>query len=518
MSSVPRERLRRLGSLVIVACVAVASMEAASAPEKVQSEPTSKFAPAPHRSKQTPAKSTRVQSITLRLISKGSRLFVDARPAPRRMEYFNRGRRLGKKRGSGKTRFDISRYVERAVGGELRVVAFDAAGQRHEKTFDLSPYQQSDKASVPSRRAKAKVSAGTLSKPSRQDDGRVHPNLSHEVDKTRGQGSTSPSGSRRTQSSALQAPDRGSLYIEQIPRSVKSAATRPSGAESARITGIFPDPALAGQAMTLQGRNFGSDGDLYLEVAGLRLQPPVVRWGEREIEVELPVELGSALDGREQRGRVWVHTQGSGATSRLKVGPAPSSLRPMISRAPVGLRPAEEIRIEGSNFLGDRPGSVDLSCPGLRRTFNGFVRSWTDSTINVNPTGTFSGRIDSADCELIVRNHRGQEARHPARLEVHLVRDTLPVSRYWNFDTDGAVIEMGRGGPLTNGWVVVSASFSVDPDGGHLYEWVRRPAAGSPDHRVQIQGSLRNAFDRWDQRRRVVVTYTIEGPASAPLD
>jgi hypothetical protein len=352
--------------------------------------------------------------------------------------------------------------------------------------------------------------------PAYVDDGRMH-SIAEEFERLEPRPSTSSeaSGTRPVPGAAAGTLIGTATILDAIPPAVLRAAERPAS-DGARIDTVRPTPVLPAGDLVISGRRFGSGGRLYLEVAGLRLQLAPTRWRVDEVVAPVPAGLEALLGGSPQRGRVWLYSDtGIASAGDVMVGHATVHM----DSAAFFIRPAQQIRIEGANFLADRQGSVSLDCPALGRRFEGRILRWTDSTIDVVPTGSFSGRIDSADCELVVTNHRGQAATRAARLEVRNVTLNRHLETRWNFATDGAVLEsdgMLGGRMLRNGWVVVDVRFSVDPGGGHRYEWVRRPTSGSTDTLVRVSGVLFSR-NRWDQPRDVRFDWTLEGPEGAPL-
>jgi hypothetical protein len=360
------------------------------------------------------------------------------------------------------------------------------------------------------------VTEGRPPVPAYVDDGRMH-SIAEEFKSIEPRPSTSSeaSGTRPPPGATAGTVIGTATILDAIPPAVLRAAERPDS-DGARIDTVRPTPVLPAADLVISGRRFGSDGQLYLEVAGLRLQLAPTRWHANEVVAPVPAELEALLGATPTRGRIWLYSDAGIATAGdVMVGHATVHM----DSAPFFIRPAQQIRIEGANFLADRQGSVSLDCPALGRRFDGRVLRWTDSTIDVVPTGSFSGRIDSADCELVVTNHRGQAAARPARLEVRNVTLNRHLETRWNFATDGAVLEsdgMLGGRMLRNGWVVVDVRFSVDPGGGHRYEWVRRPTPGSTDTMVRVSG-VRFSRNRWDQPRDVRFDWTLEGPEGATL-
>jgi hypothetical protein len=132
-----------LSSLALLASVApgaaAAEKKPVAAEEKVEQQ---KSGSAPQRA-----------ASSMRLVREGKRLYLDLGAAPKQVEVLVDGRVLERIPGRGKTRFDLTPYLDKASKGRLTVRALDARGVRSVRSFDVAAHQ---KALLPaSARAKA---------------------------------------------------------------------------------------------------------------------------------------------------------------------------------------------------------------------------------------------------------------------------------------------------------------------------------------------------------------------------
>lgn len=303
----------------------------------------------------------------------------------------------------------------------------------------------------------------------------------------------------------------------------RQGAASPSA--DVRIHDIQPKPAVVGHSLILSGQGFGRRGRVQLEVGGLRLALTAVRWSDDEIEVLVPRQIGTTVGETDKPGRLWVYADQGGATSAITLGPDTTLMTPRIRRlSSEGLRPAQRLIIEGSNFLAEAHGSVQLSCPSLSRVLVGQILDWNDTAINTRFPAPPSAVRSNLTCELRIENHRGLSARRPVTLFVTLEQRDITlhvdVRREIRGHAPGrlGIFELS-GGELRNGWVVRDSRIELTRDGhwrGVDWHWLSRPTPGTNNTAATVQLSTRTPGepDSYPSEMRYILE--IEGPEGLP--
>jgi hypothetical protein len=297
----------------------------------------------------------------------------------------------------------------------------------------------------------------------------------------------------------------------------------------ARIFSFDPTPVVVGHEVTIRGERFGRRGRVNLDVAGLRLAPPVRGWSEAEIVVEMPPELAPLIGESETSARMWVYADAGGATGALRIAPDPATLEPVIRRiSPSTIEPGIDVAVEGERFLSDHQGAVELDCRSLGARFPGTVTEWSDALIGVRFAPGVSRDVVGLSCDLMVRNHVGREATTSAGLTVHLDREEIIIyyrrARQIFLERSTTRYVFDWPGALLNGWLVHSTDLDWSDDGSGGYaEWIERPAVGSSDTRAEIDVGCRGRPGLHSGcampdglPSEVVYTVVIEGPLGLP--
>jgi len=175
----------------------------------------------------------------------------------------------------------------------------------------------------------------------------------------------------------------------------------------------------------------------------------------------------------------------------------------------LSVEPGDEITIEGQHFLMPA-GTVSLDCPGGGITTR--VSGWSDTRIRATPAAALTKPVESNDCTLIIRDHRGMTAQHDMRLNVIIKRDLIKAEFQHNFSRRRFRMRPSR--DLMNGWSIVSSSFKIEPYlSVEEFFWLNQPPTGGRALRGDIEGGLRAGYGRPLGVRKVILEFTIEGPA-----
>lgn len=303
----------------------------------------------------------------------------------------------------------------------------------------------------------------------------------------------------------------------------RQGATTPSA--SVRIRDTQPDPAVIGRRLIISGQGFGRRGRVQLEVGGLRLALTAARWSDDEIEVLVPRQIGTTVGETDKPGRLWVYADQGGATSAITLGPDTTLMTPRIRRlSSEGLRPAQRLTIEGSNFLAEARGSVQLSCPSLSRVLVGQILDWNDTAISTRFPAPPAVVRSNLTCELRIENHRGLSARRPVTLFVTLEQREITLHVDVRREVRGhapgrlGIFELSSG-ELRNGWVVRDSRIELTRDGhwrGVDWHWLSRPTPGANNTAATVQLSTRTPGepDSYPSEMRYILE--IEGPEGLP--
>lgn len=296
-------------------------------------------------------------------------------------------------------------------------------------------------------------------------------------------------------------------------RSVSPLATAavkpalPGGGVSGRITGLNADPIRVGDRLIIAGSGFGARrGSVELVTPENRYICELASWNDTRIEATVPGYMDHVIGDRSREFRLRIMLGGNalGPTRDIRLHP---SIRDMeiVSLSSNEIMPGNDVAIEGRWFYGR--GSVEFDFGS--QLFRGTIRGWTDSLITAGiPDGI--GGLPRTRGQLIIRNDRGREVRHPITFEPDKEQVTLTMSheidRSRSATGDTRTFDYFQNFEMKEGWLVKRYSKEIVSGRGSAWYMLEPDPGTTRIHNIITLSA--SSFTRL----RVASHVTIEGP------
>jgi hypothetical protein len=308
----------------------------------------------------------------------------------------------------------------------------------------------------------------------------------------------------------LKVPTRTSLRSGQLalkPRPATAKSVIPSGGASGRITGLAPETVRVGDRLVVSGNGFGTRrGSVELVTSQHRYICDVETWSDIRIEAIIPAYMESVIGEQSADFRLRVMLSGNalGPYRDIRLYPALHDPQ-VVSLSSDEIMPGCEIAIEG-RWLGDR-GTIEFDFGS--QLFRGNVREWTDTVIVAGISDGICG-LRRTRGEIIIRNARGGEVRHPVTFEPDKEQVTLSMYHEtgspWELVGDVETFDYFQYFTMAEGWLVKSYRKEIVSGRGRA-EYMLEPVPGT----TRIHNII-TLYPAAFSRMRLASHVTLEGP------
>jgi len=128
----------------------------------------------------TPPVHVRKAATIMQLNSDKGKLFLEIKPAPKKIIFYSGKRKLGSLMGKNRTRFDITTYAMKAKKGQLQVITYDDERKQTTRTFNVSSYLKNTASSKTKTTSRSKQQPfRTLPKMKEKQKGKTSKGSSH---------------------------------------------------------------------------------------------------------------------------------------------------------------------------------------------------------------------------------------------------------------------------------------------------------------------------------------------------
>lgn len=295
------------------------------------------------------------------------------------------------------------------------------------------------------------------------------------------------------------------------PAAAAAKPSLPGGGVSGRISGLNEDPIRVGDRLIIAGSGFGSRrGSVELVTPENRYICELASWNDTRIEASVPGYMDHVIGDRSREFRLRVILGNNALGPYRDIRLHPSIREPeIVSLSSNEIMPGNDVAIEGRWFYGR--GSVEFDFGS--QLFRGTVRGWTDSLITAGiPDGI--GGLPRTRGQLIIRNDRGREVRHPITFEPDKEQVTLTMSheidRSRSATGDTRTFDYFQNFEMKEGWLVKRYSKEIVSGRGTAWYMLE------PDPGTTRIYNIITLDARSFTRLRVASHVTIEGPKGTP--